>query len=391
MKKILILASLSGIMFSSCKTSELGYSTDDAYASPAEEKKKAELARAEEVKKEEAERKQREEAVAAQKAKDDANPYYKDPSYNADDYYDYEYSARLNRFYNPIGVGYYDTYYTNMYSYNQVPSYYGTSIYNNYGYNNGWSSMPSTQFNNWSVGVSTGWGYGYNGYNSSMYYSNYGSPWYNNSWCGNGYYGSYPYYGYSNNGWGYDPYSAAYMNGYYNGYYSGFYNGNYYNMYDPNSSYQQMTYAPRTTGIGGSGARNRLTEAQDENNPRRSYVESVQQQQANSPRFSPAYQSSARSGYQQDNTSSQSGVYRNRVEQNRAENNQQGANQNATRTERVRNPNAERQYQQQNNNDSRQQNRSTWENNSGGGSNNSGGSSSPRNGAGDSGARRRSR
>ncbi|MBL7931712.1 MAG: hypothetical protein JNL60_07415 [Bacteroidia bacterium] len=380
MKKFLIFASLSGILFSSCKTSQAGYSTDDAYVSPAEEKKKAELARAEEARKEAEERQRREEAVAAQKAKDDANPYYKDPTYNSDDYYDYEYSARLNRFYNPIGVGYYDGYYTNMYTYNQIPSYYGTSIYTNYGYNSGWNTMPSTQFNNWSVGVSTGWGYGCNSYNSMSYYSGYGNY---------GSYYNYPYYGYSNY-WGYDPYTAGYMNGFNNGLYS----AAYYNIYDPYSGYQQ-TYAPRTSGVGTSAAHNRQSESISADNSRRTYVESVQQQQANSPRFSSAYQNSARSGYQQNNTSSQQGVYRNRVEQNRVESGQQGSGQNGASNGRVRYQNSERQYQNQDNNNSRQQNRgtSTWENNSGGSNNsgNSGGSSSPRNGGGDSGARRRSR
>lgn len=387
MKNFIILASLAGIMFSSCKSSELGYSTDDAYVSPAEEKKKEELARAEAAKKDEAERQRREEQVAAQKAKDDANPYYQDPVYNADDYYDYEYSARLNRFYNPIGVGYYDGYYTNMYTYNRVPSCYGTSIYTNYGYNNYWGSMPSTQFNNWSVGVSTGWGYGYNGYNSGLYYSNY-NPWFNDPWYGNGFYGSY---GYPMYGWGYDPYGAAYMNGYYNGYYNGVYS----NVYDPYSRVQQLTYAPRTTGAGGYGERNRATASQASDNDRTRYVQSVQQEQANSPRFSPAYQSSARGSNREINgtSSQQQSIYRGNGD--RGQNAQQSTSPNTNRSERVRNPNAGRQSQEQNNNNNnnntRQQNRSTWENNSGGGSNNSGGSSSPRNGAGDSGGRRRSR
>ncbi len=404
MKKTLILVSLSGLLLASCKSSQLAYNADDAYASPAEEKKKAELAKAEAAKQEEAERQRREEAAAAQKAKDDANPYYKDPSYNADDYYDYEYAARLNRFHNPIGVGYYDAYYTNLYTYNQNPSMYGMSIYNNYGYgnygyNSYWCGMPSTTFNNWSWGISSGWGYGNGYYNSgwpSMYYSNYNSPWYNDPWNSYGYYGS-PYY--SQMYWGYgSPYGNTYMNGYYAGYYNGLYNANYYNMYDPNSGYQQMSYGPRNSAISSNTGHNRLTMDPSGDNSRSTYMESVRQQQVNAPRFSPDYESSSRrggSGSGYGNASSgapqQQSIYRNRVEQNRAESTQPSTGQ-TTRTERVRNPNAAREYQEQNNNNANRQNRSTWENNSGGGGTfNSGGSSSPRNGAGDGGAHRRSR
>lgn len=387
MKKLLILVSLSGLLLASCKSSQLASIADDAYASPAEEKKKAELARAEAARQEEAERQRREAEVAAQKAKDDANPYYKDPSYSADDYYDYEYAARLNRFYNPIGVGYYDGFYTNLYTYNQNPAFYGMSIYNNYGYGYG---MPSTTFNNWSFGISSGWGWN-NGFcgMGSPYYNGFNDPWLYNSWN----YG-YPNYGMTQwgwgGGWGYSPYANGYMNGYYQGYYNGWYNATYYNMFDPNSAYQQMSYGPRNSPLSSNSGNNRLT-ADGTDNARRSYYETVQQQQANTPRFVSSDNSSRRGGgFNTVNTSNtQQGIYRNRVEQNRAEN----AGQN-TRTDRVRNPNAARQYQEQNNAGSNRQtqtqNRSTWENNSGG-SGNTGGSSSPRNGAGDSGARRRSR
>lgn len=56
------------------------------------------------------------------------NNYY----YDRDDYYDYAYSARLRRFHNPVGFGYYNNYYTNTYWYDYNPYSYGTSIYLGY-------------------------------------------------------------------------------------------------------------------------------------------------------------------------------------------------------------------------------------------------------------------
>src|SRR2546421_195880 len=42
--------------------------------------------------------------------------------FNYDDYYDYEYAARMRRFYNPVSsYGYYDNYYTNSYWYSGIP------------------------------------------------------------------------------------------------------------------------------------------------------------------------------------------------------------------------------------------------------------------------------
>src|SRR6267378_3272857 len=50
--------------------------------------------------------------------------------FNSDDYYDYEYAARLRRFHNPYsGYGYYDGYYTNSYWYSYNPFQWGVSIY----------------------------------------------------------------------------------------------------------------------------------------------------------------------------------------------------------------------------------------------------------------------
>lgn len=283
MKHSLIIAALAGLLLSSCRTSQVVSYTDDVYANPKEEKNLARLAAQEKEKKEALERQQKEEALAAQKAKDDANPYYKDPSYSSDDYYDYEYASRINRFHNPIGVGYYDSYYTNMYFYNQNPNCWGTSIYYNWG-------MPSTTFYNYGLGISTGWGYGYNApyYGNSYYpwYTPYYDPWYsyNNPWG----YG----YGYGS-GWGYNNYWNGYRNGYHNGYLNGYYNGSmnsgwqYFNALDANSGYGRE-YGPRGSNGGGNNPRRTSAgmEIPEEGKGRREYVQSVLDQQNNTPRFS---------------------------------------------------------------------------------------------------------
>ena len=86
---------------------------------------------------------------------DSMNPNYKDPNFNYDDYYDNAYAARVNRFQNPIyGTGYYDSYYTNQYTYTGNPNSYGNSIYNNY------PSNMYNSYNNYGMG-----GYGMSGYN----------------------------------------------------------------------------------------------------------------------------------------------------------------------------------------------------------------------------------
>ncbi len=216
MKKVIIIAGIFSVILSACSTSKLATNNDDIYSNPTEDRLERVRIAAEKKKQaqEEAKRQadQRASELAAQKAIDDANPAYKDPSYNKDDYYDYQYASRISRFNNPVnGVGYYDNYYTNSYMYNGNPSMYGTSIYNSYNYlggsNNGYGSgygygggFPSSYF-----GMSYGMGnsnYGYNNYG----YNNYG---YGNS--GFGGYGCSPYGGY-----GYSPY--GYSNGYMMGY-----------------------------------------------------------------------------------------------------------------------------------------------------------------------------
>ena len=185
---------------------------DDVYSNPAVEKiEEARLAAIQKQKNDAIVKRYNDsinEVKLAQKAKDDANPYYKDREFKYDDYYDYEYATRVKRFNNNInGLSYYDNYYTNSYFYNQNPYNYGVSVYNGYSwwgnsYNN-YSYNPSANFY-----YNNGWGssYGYNGYNPYM--NNY-----NNNF---GYYGS-PYgssygYGYGMphyNPYWYNPYSCG--------------------------------------------------------------------------------------------------------------------------------------------------------------------------------------
>jgi len=297
MKNLIISGSLAVLLFGACKTSQLTSYSDDVYANPAENKRLAILA-AEEKAKKEAEEKQKQEAeVLAQKAKDDANPYYKDPQYNTDDYYDYQYASRVRRFNNPIsGAGYYDNYYTNSYWYNQNPTCYGTSIYSTYNW------MPSNQFNNYSYGMSYGnnpyCNYGYNNYGYNNYYGN-GNCWntgYNNyngyNSYNNGYYNGYNQGYYSAyNGYGYNPYNNG--NNYF-GSGNGWNNGNwgYFNSYDVNSSYSKMSYGVRGSNGGGNSPRNTTAGMKvpdeyqgEQNNIRQQFIESMVQKQEESVRF----------------------------------------------------------------------------------------------------------
>lgn len=233
MKKI-ILSLLSVIfMMSSCKVNQHQPVSDDLYADPVAEKRLARIKAEQDFKKQQEEQASRDAAYAAQKAKEDANPYYQDPQYNDEDYYDYAYASRFRRFHNPVnGAGYYDNYYTNSYWYNNNPHFYGTSIYSTY---NWWT--PSNQFgmyygNGWNnpYCFNNGWN---NGWNNGMGYNGWGNP-----------YGMYQPMGYSywNNPWN-------------NPYYGGGYFGNnwgYYNSFDLNSNY---TYAPRQGNAGSNSTR----------------------------------------------------------------------------------------------------------------------------------------
>jgi hypothetical protein len=93
MKKILVSIVVLTLFFYSCKTISFESYNDDIYKSPREEKQLAKIADSEKLKKEAEEKQRREVEALAKKAKDDANPYYKDPQYNSDDYYDYQYGS----------------------------------------------------------------------------------------------------------------------------------------------------------------------------------------------------------------------------------------------------------------------------------------------------------
>lgn len=285
MKRLLIPGLLSLFVIAACDTSKLAVtSADDVYAVPSEELAKAK-ARAEEEAKARALAREQERAqygsnYSVTDAPDTAgsnNPYYREPEYSSDDYYDYAYAARINRFYNPIGVGYYDSYYTNVYTYNPNPLFYGTSIYSSYNF-----GMPSSYF-----GIGFGYGFG-NGWYSTPYYS-WGYPYYS---YGLGYYNNFGYYDPFFGGYSYFPgyyYNNSYWNGYYNGYNRGYWNGyynngwTYFNQFDNNSGYQHLSNGPREVHSGGmrnsSGQpRAGLTESQ-------AYYQQVADQQSRSDRF----------------------------------------------------------------------------------------------------------
>jgi hypothetical protein len=151
-------------------------------------------------------------------------------NYNGD-YYDYEYSSKIRRYYEPAsGYGYYDPYYTNSYWYNYNPASWGMSIY--LGYN--WWAPASYYYDpfcygGFSIGFGYGYGYPYSGYPVYPYYPVYGYP----------YYGGSYYHGYNHGYW--DGYNQGYNDGYYG-------NPYYYNSYDPTSFY----YGPR--GSSGSNS-----------------------------------------------------------------------------------------------------------------------------------------
>ncbi len=146
-----------------------------------------------------------------------------------DEYYDYDYASRINRFHNPgMGFGYYSPMYTGYY-----PGY-GPSFSMNYGF-----GFPSSYF---SLGFNYGWGGGY--YN----------PWYYDPWYG------YPGWGYPGYGWGYGgSYWSGYNHGYWNGYYAG--GGGYYPGYPGGGEniYPEYYYGPRNSRgssiVGSSSAR----------------------------------------------------------------------------------------------------------------------------------------
>lgn len=279
MKKYLLSGLFIAVILSGCNTSRLVSYTDDVYADPAEEKEKNRLARIEKAKTDSILNKQKEDALLAEEAKKPVNPYYKDVEYNSDDYYDYQYASRINRFHSPLlGAGYYDPFYTNCYTYNQNPLMYGTSIYSTYNY---W--MPSNQF-----GI----------YNNSMAMG-FNNCWNCNTWPYNNYsYWNQPYY----NSWAYDPYGwnmnpywqygYVYPNAYYGGWNNSFNNWNignwgYFNSFDSNSGYSTVNVGPRGSNGGFNNSSRSSADAQmrPEANATQQYIQTVNEQQSARARF----------------------------------------------------------------------------------------------------------
>lgn len=268
----LFVATALLVGYSSCKSfKDLSKQKDgdDIYFSQKDAKKER---TAEKKRKEEEEKKKAEDEAEKLKQANNAKAmatspgtdYYNEP-FDYDDYYDYEYAARLRRFNHPVpNSGYYGNYYTNAYYYNQDPYYYGTSIYNSYNF---WG--PSAYAYNYCPSAyyyyNSGWQWG-----TGMYYGQpfgYYDPWMNNGWGYNPYCG---YYSGWNGGW-YGPGTALYAN-YWGGPYLGWGNGNgnygygnnygngnggnyYFNSYDENSYYYGPRHSPSSTDgrVPGSG------------------------------------------------------------------------------------------------------------------------------------------
>ncbi|NSW45299.1 MAG: hypothetical protein HPY79_05760 [Bacteroidales bacterium] len=197
------------------------------------------------------------------------NNYY---SFDKDDYYDYEYSARLRRFHDPyIGCGYYDSYYTNTYWYTYDPWDWGISIY--FGFH--W--WPFYQY------------YYYPSYYAVGFYY----PWYHPFW---GYHPYYYYAGYYGYGWyGYHHgYHHGYWNGYHDGYWNGYWDG-YYDAYAHNfyyNSHDGTFYGHRGDGSS-SGSRGR--------DPYNSFVSNYHQQTHNEVLSRPTFANSTRPANIQQN------------------------------------------------------------------------------------------
>jgi hypothetical protein len=306
MKKLILAICSISVIFTSCSSSRVASFDDDVYANPTEEKRLAAIASAEKAKKEADQKQVAEEARLAQKAKDDANPLYKDPEFNKDDYYDYEYASRVRRFHQPVqGTGYYDNYYTNNYWYSGNPAMYGNSIYAN----PTWGMMPSNQFNGFNSGFGLGYNTGYGNWNNNGWGNN---GWGNNGWnnnSSNAYWAGYNQ-GY-NNGWYGQPY--GYNNGWNNGWNNngwgnnGWNNNNgwgYYNSHDVNSGYSHV--GPRGSMTGGNSSRSSyggmsVTEAESAS---RTYFQNVIETQETTPKFTESPRRKIREAYTTTNSNS---------------------------------------------------------------------------------------
>ncbi|HXB41490.1 MAG TPA: hypothetical protein VNZ49_13195 [Bacteroidia bacterium] len=275
MKKLLIIFTSVTLALVSCKNQTDGLASsnnaDDVYYNPAKDRKPNVPSQPEQYVAQNQQQYDPNAGKIAATAADKNNPYYKDPNFNYDDYYDNAYAARIRRFNNPLyGTGYYDSYNTNSYFYNGNPSMYGNSIYNSYNmgygssmYGNGgygyyspsnsfWNSYYNPYYNGFGNSMGYGMGYGSGlsigygmGYGSGMGYGY--NPY---SMCNMGYgYGGYnPYmYGMGYSPYGYSPY--GYGMGY--GYASPMNYGGYYNSYDFNSNSYSHN-GPRGTHSGGN-------------------------------------------------------------------------------------------------------------------------------------------
>lgn len=162
---------------------------------------------------------------------------YDQDDFDAEGYYDYEYSSRIKRFNSEAtGFDYYDNYYTDSYQYTGITHNHGTSIYSGCG----------TCYSYPSVALSLGFGWGYPYYRHGWY-----DPFYYRSPWSFPYYGYYPYYGHYPY-YGYNSYWTGYNHGYWDGYYgSGYGGGYYYPSYDDDRSGKSY-YGPRGTRSGAS-------------------------------------------------------------------------------------------------------------------------------------------
>lgn len=373
MKRLFILIPACVLALGACTATQYTSGTDDVYADPVEERQLARQAAEQKARAEAAARAEREQETAlAAKKEEENSQYYKDPEYNSEDYYDYEYASRINRFHRPLpGAGYYDPYYTNMYTYNQNPAFWGTSIYSGWG-------MPSQQFGMYSWGISTGWGYPR--YSMGWGYGSMCSPWYDpwyDPWC---------YRGFNSWNYGYG-YSAGYWNGYHNGYYNGLYNGywGYYNRYDANSNYGYVNAGPRQSAVGGNvrSGRSGSESARmgEQNRSSREYIQSVSEEQNRTQRFERRAPSRL---YEQGNSQNRSQPSGNQSNQGNNRNQPGRLYESVPREQRNQNT----QQQQRRVEPQRQQNDRSWSpsNNRNSGS---GGGMSPRNSGGNSRSGRR--
>ena len=182
MKTTTILSFLAAIVLSSCTTVYHTQSYEDAnYLSPNE------FAEFDDYTVQNTELEQEDE-IYSDTLEDGTivNNYYGD-YYEADDYYDFSYSARIRRFHRPLwSMGYYGGLYTDYYWYSYNPYHCGMSIYNYYdpfyspyyswGYS-GYYSPYYSYYNHHAYGHNNHYGYN-NNYNNDTYS-------YNNSYDNN--------------------------------------------------------------------------------------------------------------------------------------------------------------------------------------------------------------